>query len=321
MDQIGINLEKYRIIQPIDGSTIVDNDSKKTRISRSSSDVYTAIAASSDPDRLKSKRLMDSELQVVLAAAPTINAYSQRAEQRTRRLMHNLKSLTAKSSQEIFALFQQQELMAPYGEALEYVEREVRQNPSDAARAMLSLLKYQAAQKAEYSAFDKLSGKIFSIQPEAHDIHRVLMNVFYLFFGDFIASKVRVNVEETRLRALFDYESIHACIYFLVENSSKYCMRGSSLVVSAEDDKNGYINVAFVMESLAIELDEEERVFLEGVSGALAIESGLHGGGVGLFLAREMARINGGNLFLHAGRKRVAGKYARNKFVLSLKKP
>jgi CII-binding regulator of phage lambda lysogenization HflD len=124
---------------------------------------------------------MDSELQVVLAAAPTISAYTQRAEQRTRRLMHNLKSLTAKSSQEIFALFHQQKLMAPYSEALEYVEKEIRETPSDAARAMLSLLKYQAAQKAEYSAFDKLSGKISSLQPEMHDIHRVLMNVFYSF--------------------------------------------------------------------------------------------------------------------------------------------
>lgn len=91
-------------------------------------------------------------------------------------------------------------------------------------------------------------------------------------------------------------------------------------MVTAEDDRIGHINVAFTMESLAIQPGEEERVFLEGVSGVQAIESGLHGGGVGLFLAREMALLNGGNLFLHVGKQRVADKYARNKFVLSLKK-
>src|SRR5690606_3248362 len=136
---------------------------------------------------------------------------------RTRRLLHNLKSLTAKTSQEIFLLAQQDRLLGNPREMVPYLAAEIRENLEGTARALLEILKHQAAQKAEYTAFDRLSGKLEQSSSEMHDVHRVLMNVFYLFFGEFIAKKVRAEVERTRIQARFDYDSIHVCIYYLVE--------------------------------------------------------------------------------------------------------
>lgn len=291
---------------------------RKHRVLRKSTGDYTAIAISADPDRLKSKKLLESEVDSMLAVAPTVDLAIQRSEGRTRRLLHNLKSLTAKTSQEIFLLAQQDRLLGNPREVLPYLASEIRGNLEGTARALLEILKHQAAQKAEYTAFDRLSGKLENGLAEMHDIHRVLMNVFYLFFGEFIAKKVRAEVERTRLQARFDYDSIHVCIYYLVENAAKYTRSNSDLAVSATQDASGLVDIRFVMESLAIKPEEQDLIFEEGVSGSNAIDAKLHGAGLGLYLARSMARINGGNLNVLAGSPLRGSQYARNTFVLTL---
>lgn len=300
------------------GSTTKSINGKKFRIIRKTSGSYTAIALSSDSNRIKSKKLIESEVDAFLAAGPTIESAIQRAEGRTRRLLHNLKSLTAKTSQEVFYIAQQDALIGNPREAVPYVAREIRENSEAAARAFLEILKHQSAQKAEYVAFDRLTGKLEVGMIERHDVHRVLMNVFYLFFGEFIAKKVRVEVGKTYLQGNFDYDSIHVCIYYLVENAVKYSRPKTDFSVSCHDDRNGLIDIRFTMESLVIFNDEKERIFDEGYSGHGAINEKLNGAGLGLYLARAMAKLNGGQLNVIPGHAASGAKYARNVFVLTL---
>ncbi|WP_374661955.1 sensor histidine kinase [Inhella sp.] len=293
-------------------------DGKKCRVLRKSAGDYTAIALSSDPDRLKSKKLLESEIDAMLAVAPTVDSAIQRSEGRTRRLLHNLKSLTAKTSQEIFLLAQQDRLLGNPREVVPYLSSEIRENLDGTARALLEILKHQAAQKAEYTAFDRLSGKLDRGTAEMHDVHRVLMNVFYLFFGEFIAKRVRAEVVRTKVQARFDYDSIHVCIYYLVENAAKYTRQNSELSVNVSQGADGLVEIRFVMESLAIKPEEQDLIFEEGVSGSNAIDAKLHGAGLGLYLARSMARMNGGNLNVLPGNPLGAAQFARNTFVLTL---
>ncbi|MFD2755292.1 ATP-binding protein [Comamonas terrae] len=297
-------------------TTVVEG--KKSRILRKSVDEYSAIAFSVDVDRIKSKKLLESEIDAMLAVAPTVELSIQRSEGRTRRLLHNLKSLTAKTSQEVFLLAQQDRLIGNPREVVPYLASEIRDNLEGTARALLEILKHQAAQKAEYTAFDRLSGKLEKSNSEMHDVHRVLMNVFYLFFGEFIAKKVRAEVERTRIQARFDYDSIHVCIYYLVENAAKYTRPDSDFSVSVSQSSDGFVDIRFVMESLAIKPDEQDLIFEEGYSGSNAIDSKLHGAGLGLYLARSMARINYGNLNVLAGLPLRGSQYARNTFVLTI---
>jgi signal transduction histidine kinase len=319
IDQLGTDLALCKKELPSAGTKVTNFRGRKARLVRYSEGIYTAVAFSFDAYKLRSSNIMDIEVRTVIAAAPLIDTSAKRAEQRTKRLIHNLKSITAKTSQEIFYLVKQDALMGSPKEALDYVAEEVKDNSRDTAKALMEILKHQLAQKAEYSAFEKLSGKIDSTKMEVHDVHRVLMNVFYLFFGEFLDRKIKARVEPTRLQALFDYESIHACIYYLVENAAKYAMRNSYLNVTTSYDGNGFIDIRFEMESLSISNDEEEAIFEEGVSGRRAHSEGLNGAGLGLYLARAMARLNGGTLHLHPGRQLIGGIYSRNSFVLSLR--
>lgn len=319
IDQLLDELLKVQAELPDSGSRVVKIGGRKTRIARYQRDQYTIIAASENTDRVNSKKLMDQDINSVFSAAATIYSSIRQAEQRTRRLIHNLKSLTAKTSQEIFYLVGQDRMLSDPKETINYIEGEIEKKPHETAKAIIEILKHQAAQKAEYSAFEKLSGKIESIKKENHDIHRVLMNVFYLFFGEFLDKKVKVSVDRTRLQANFDYDSIHACIYYLVENAAKYTMRNSTFNVFTTEDHNGYIDIRFEMESLAVTQEEQQKVFDEGFSGKSAIANNLHGTGIGLYLAKAMATLNGATLNFTAGKPTINQSFARNSFVLSLK--
>jgi signal transduction histidine kinase len=318
INQFGQDLGQARDLLPKSGTVVGKLSGIRVRLTRGSIGQFTAMAISADADRLKSRVIMDREIETILAAAPVIEITAQRSEQRARRLIHNLKSLTAKTNQEIFYVLQQDRMLNLNKDALPYVEQEIGANIREASKAFIEILKHQSAQKAEFFAFEKLSGKVDVLRVEPHSVHSVLMNVFYLFFGDFVDRKVRAKVEQTHQVARFDYDSIHACIYYLVENAAKYTSRNSSMNVTVSvDSVGGMVDIRFDMESLSIAEDEQERVFEEGYSGRRAIERGLSGAGIGLFQAREMARLNGGDLYLIAGRP-MNGEYARNAFTITL---
>lgn len=304
------------------GSKKITISGKDCRILKISNDSHRLFALATDADRVKSNRLIRSESEVMLAAAKNIEKEIQiareRAESQTKRLIHNLKSLTAKTAQEIYYIALQDKLMASPKESLNYLERQVIDNPRDTAKALLEILKYQTAQKTEFSAFHKLNGNIGLIKKEPHKVHKVLMNIFYLFFNDFTDKKVQVDIQPSELQALFDYDSIHVCTYHIVENAAKYIKSGGEFSVRVAK-RGSAIDIIFEMESLLIESKEAEKIFEENYSGVLACKRELQGNGIGLFLAKRMAMMNGGDLVVLNGiASRPATDYARNKFTLSL---
>lgn len=299
-------------------SKVIVLGTKRCRAAVVRTNQFLAMSISFDPDRIKSTSIMKKELGVVLAAAPSILSAAERSDNIARRLIHNLKTITAKTMQEVFAIAQQQELIGrtPQQQS-SYIQEELINHPKAAAEAFVEILKHQGAQKAEYSAFETLSGTVSLIRRERHEVHKVLMNVFYLFFGDFVKNKSSAYVCPTNQTAYFDYDSIHACIYYIVENAAKYIKRGTQLSVSTEVENNETI-IRFDMESTFINQEEEDLIFQDGISGKLAVEQNKSGNGIGLYLARQLAILNGGNLTLLCRRRPGDLVYSSNTFVLVL---
>jgi len=298
---------------------ILNNVARIVKIQNQS---HTLFALAFDEDRIKSKRILETEAATLISIAEEFEQQAmltaRKEEAHTKRLIHNLKSLTAKTMQEIFYVARQ-DTMLQYGKrAKDYVKDEIIKNPDDAASAFIAILKHQAAQNAEFSAFNKLSGDVGQIKREAHSIHKVLMNVFYLFFGEFTDKGVMVDVQATQAKATFDYESIHVCIYHIVENSAKYIRQGGdfSVYTSITPEK---IDVTFEMESLAIDQEELGKIFQEGYSGVRSVREKLNGSGIGLYIAKQLAILNGGRLSAIAGIPKPRDpEYAKNKFILSI---
>jgi signal transduction histidine kinase len=284
---------------------------------------YVVYAFTYNSDYIKSNnRLIRGEVDIMLVSAKNtdeeIQRVKDRAESQTKRLIHNLKSLSAKITQEIFYVALQTNLMESPKNSLAYLEKQISNRPKDTAKALLAVLRYTTAQNTEFSAFQKLNGDIGMLQKEHYKIHKILMSVFYLFFQDFTDKRVQVAVEHSDLEGNFDYDSIHACIYHLVENAAKYVKHDGQFSVYISKSLSE-LNIVFDMESLTIYDDEVEKLFSEGFSGKLAIAEGLHGEGIGLFLAKRMAIMNGGNLVeLNGKPQQTDPKYARNTFTLTL---
>jgi signal transduction histidine kinase len=72
------------------------------------------------------------------------------------------------------------------------------------------------------------------------------------------------------------------------------------------------------MTSTYIGADEEDLIFQEAYSGKLACEQKKNGTGIGLYLARQLAQLNGGDLTLLCRRKPGDQLFSANTFVLAL---
>lgn len=305
-------------LAPGESTKILDLEGRRARVTRMNNGDFSVIALSFDQDRLKSVSLVRKEIELALAAAPSILEATERVESRGHRLIHNLRSITAKTMQEVFALVQQRELIGKSPtEQVSYIQKEIATDTAAAAQAFVEILKHQGAQKAEYSAFETLSGGGGALKLERHGVHKVLMNVFYLFFGDFLKNRIQARVEPTQEMAIFDYDSMHACIYFLVENASKYAKPGSNLIVSTQRSAHEIV-ITFEMESLFISATEETRIFHEGFSGELATKQRKNGSGIGLYLARELTLLNSGTLTVLCRRRPNDAMYSSNAFTLAL---
>jgi signal transduction histidine kinase len=323
IDDIPLNV--FMVIQnelKNDGSIKTTALGKMAKFLRLSDSTYVVHSYTLDQDYIKSNKLAKNETEIMLNSAKKIDADIQlikdRADSQNKRLIHNLKSLTAKISQEIFYVAMQSKLMVSHKEAIGYLTTQITKQPQDAAKALLAILRYSTAQNTEFVAFQKLNGDIGMLKKEHHKIHKILMSVFYIFFQDFTDKQVRINVDKCELEGNFDYDSIHVCIYHIIENAAKYIKNGGAFDVSISKTLNE-LNIVFDMESLTVRDDEVKEIFSEGFSGKSAKDTQLNGNGIGLFVAKRMAEMNSGSLVMLNGRpQQMNPKYARNTFTLTL---
>lgn len=306
---------------PCDGVKKISVSGQDAKILKKSARGFELIAFTKNPDYIKSSRLIKTEAEILLAASENIEkeiyAARDRADSQAKRLIHNLKSLTAKTQQEIYYILMQDRLMSSQKDLMRYAEQQIIDNSKDVAKALLIILKYAKSQNVEYSGFQKLNGDVGSISKESHQIHKVLMNIFYIFFQDFTDNEVVVNLEKNESMGFFDYDSIHVCLYHLIENAAKYIKSGSDFHVYIVNDTE--TQIIFEMDSLLVDRNEEDLIFKDNYSGRLASNKSLSGTGIGLCLARQMALLNGGNLtFIRGNPLFQNSEYARNKFILSL---
>lgn len=195
------------------------------------------------------------------------------------------------------------------------------EEPRDTALALLKIAKNNAAMKVEFSVFRKLFDSNPDLRIWPHNVHKVLMNVFYLFFPDFTDKEVKVVVGDSIDTACFDYESLHVALYHLIENAAKYIKPKTELSVSIEKTIEN-IEVHMDMISVQIKDSEKDRIFEEGVSGELPGRIGKAGDGIGMNRAKKIIDLNSGSISVKpytATAEVVMGvTYQRNVFSITL---
>ncbi|MGZ0655927.1 ATP-binding protein [Coraliomargarita sp. W4R72] len=212
-----------------------------------------------------------------------------------KRAIHNLSSLNAHSIQEVYSFIPQDDGSQTFRARFKGAEKIVKDNTKDAAKTLIRVAQNNTRMKVELSVFSRLLGDNPILKPSIHKIHKVLINVFYVFFPDFTDKQISVSYGTCYKAVFVDYESIHAALYYIVENASKYAKNATDINVQFEECDND-IKITISMWSLLILPEEADTIFDEGVSGFYAIKTKKSGDGIGMNRAKKLIEHNQGAL-------------------------
>ncbi|WKL16661.1 ATP-binding protein [Comamonas testosteroni] len=284
-----------------------------------------SFASSSRSDYLKSSQKFKTSHKAIHNSIEfvmrSIEKQQESSFKNTGRLIHNLTSLNAHIIQEIYSLVPQQLLSDRTSGHTKIVQGIITNSSYEAALSLLAIAKASASMKTEFSVFKKLFNPDPTLQKKYHQIHKVLMNILYLFFQDFTDKSVIVKITESTATGFFDYESIHVALYHVLDNAAKYTKPNSTIEITISEDEN-YVSINFAMTSLRIYDYEIPRIFEEGFSGKLSTNTAKKGSGIGTFLIREVLRINNGYVdYSHVAssiHKHMGIEYQTNSFKIGL---
>lgn len=220
---------------------------------------------------------------------------------KTNRLFHNLTSINAHTIQELYALVPQDSLSSKFRDQREIVKERLLRDPRASADAFLKVLKNEISLRNEFSVYSKLYEAKPTLRIAIHSLHKVILNVVNLFFQEFADRFIKVTIEPTSVRLKLDYESIQVALYHLFDNAAKYAMRDSEITVKFTEGDFG-VRMDIVMRSLYISPHETTRLFDEGFSGEQPGIAGNAGKGLGMWMIRELLRLNGAVITVKPGR-------------------
>lgn len=297
----------------------------KGRAGRITSKHGIIYAFSDDLDFIRSSQRFKNIARAILNSIEYVNeTVSEQIEannRNTQRLIHNLTSLNAHNIQEIYALISQDEISGKMKGHIDYAKSVIESNTLEAAKTLLRLAKNNASMKTEISVFNKLFIATPDLRPHTHVMHKVLMNVLYLFFPDFNDKLVDITVQQSEASAYFDYESIHVALYHIIDNAAKYTIPETKFFIDISEE-HPYLSVTFRMCSTKIFESERDKIYDEGFSGSIASLTRKAGSGIGMSLVKRIVESNNGSISLKPldgseGKNRGID-FQTNEFILKL---
>ena len=289
---------------------------------------FEIFCVSDSKEHLSSSSLMRREAELLLSRAQEISNAKEIAENEVQihvnRLIHNLVTLNASNLQEVYFTIDEHTIKNRQKGVSwkELITDSINSDPYSAGLSLVRIAKRCSQVKNEISLYNSIINGTIDTKIERHEVHRVLMSIFYVFFPDFTDNDVRVKISETKETALLDYETFNISLYYIIENITKYIRPGSQLDVNISRDSYS-LKIEFSMVSLYLHPEEEIKIFMEGYSGIEAKKISKNGSGLGLFTAKKYLAKSNADVCLIAFRdvdfeefcNRV---YCRNKIIVSL---
>ncbi|WP_315708498.1 hypothetical protein [Brenneria uluponensis] len=293
----GIEEVLFDKIKNLDSSNVkFQHDGRLLRALKLSNEVGTIFAISDNKEMLKSSKLMRSRVNVILLSIPMLQDAYHKIKEETRkhinRLIHNLVTLNAHNIQEVYSIIPQ-EIMQDKKKSdwKETIIKQVTNEPYETSLSLVRVAKNTMKMKTEIDVYNTLLSDNPKINLKSHDIHRVIMNVMYVFFPDFTDNEIVVDVSKSTDRVNMDYETFHVAVYHIIENAVKYIKPGSDLsIYFSKDPSTKKLSIFFKMISLRIEQSEVDDIFIEGYSGEMARKSNRAGSGIGMYRAKSLLK-------------------------------
>ena len=220
-------------------------------------------------------------------------------ERRYQQLVHNLKSINAHCIQEIYELSPTVNIK-DVRRAVSITKDLISKNLNQAALIIFHLLKYFTMMKNEFLVYDRTYDNHMELSFDTYKIRDVVMKILHMFFDDFTAKSVYVNIDENYDKVVLDYPSFSTALYYILENATKYVEPSSELNITFEC-KNGEYIVRIIMMSYYVSHDDRKHIFEEGYSGETALRLGTNGKGIGMYRAKKLLEQSGAKIIIDFG--------------------
>jgi light-regulated signal transduction histidine kinase (bacteriophytochrome) len=277
----------------------------------------------------KTTKLFKEKLEILAYTVPSMMHFKEEIEktveqnelEKYTKIVHNLKTLNAQSLMAQYNFISQDAFSEQYDNVLEYVINEVKNRPKEAAIAILRQAKNNAHMKTEFSSHEKMAMTKPVLMSRYHVVRTVVLNVYHSFDYDFKAKRVNLRIDNSDVKAFFDYETIRLALYHIFANAVKYICDNSILEVHLSESEESII-LDFSMKSFYISPDEKDSLFDDHFSGAIVRRKNLNGSGLGMGLIKKALELNRGKVVVIPGEKRVNSDYSQNtfRFILPKKK-
>lgn len=281
--------ESKQLVCPLHGD--------KRRIGKIENEKGKVFCCTTQKDFLKSSKTFRKQVESKLLGNEHLTLAKEKLNRETKKLLHNLTKTNGHNIQELYALVPQEIITQNLSEQLNTIAGIISSDPTEAAKTFLRIAKNNAAMKTEFSVFNKLIDSNPSLHKKWHPIKKVTLNLFHPFFQKFKELNVYVQVEDNEDYVFFDYESIHVSLYHLIDNASKYVLKGTTVYVKFIKS-DGFFSVILDMISLRIEDNERSRVLEDGFSGENAKKTGRAGDGIGLGRVSKILNLNDAQLII-----------------------
>jgi K+-sensing histidine kinase KdpD len=318
--------ETYDIVVNIDSGCVKTSENINIRVCKISNETGTVISASSSSDHVKSSKLMRQQTLLLLESLPFFLDINERlkatTQQHVNRLIHNLVTLNAHNIQEVYSIIPQEVMQDKRIGWKQRVIEQVNDDPYEASLALVRIAKNTLKMKTEIDVYNTLLTDNPVLKFKNHQIHRVLMNVVYVFFPEFTDKGIHVNVSESNDTVFVDYETFQVAIYHIIENTVKYIKPQSEFNIKIiKNPVTRKICINFEMVSLCIRPHEVDKIFIEGYSGEMAKLSNRAGSGIGMPRAKSLLEHNNAKLrvlpkFDTAHEVMLGREYQNNVFVV-----
>lgn len=236
-------------------------------------------------------------------------------------LIHNLTSLNTYNIQDLYSLIPQQILSDNINKQKDIIKSIVTEKPKITVNTLLKLIKYNSAMKVEFSVFEKTVLRNPNVQKIEYSIRNVILSILQIFIDDFEKKNIQVTVDANSTRLYIDYDILFVSLYYILDNSVKYCSKNTKFKVLFKEEKENLFLVIFDMISLRIEDDEVAKLCKKKFRAQSAQKLTDEGKGIGMHRVLKTLKLNNAGIKIiprvsQVFKQKKDIKFEHNQFIL-----
>lgn len=152
--------------------------------------------------------------------------------------------------------------------------------------------------KIEFSVFERTQKPNTTVKKISHSIRSLVLSILQIFIDDFEKKGIEVSLDagaasESRLE--IDDDSLFVSLFYLLENSLKYCCPNTKYKIIFEEEPN-FFSIIFKMISIRIEDYEIVKLTEYGYRSESAKTINSEGKGIGMYRITKTLQLNNAKL-------------------------